>query len=858
MSPPTPGLPRVMPSPGHPPRRLARAFAVLVPVASVFAPLLAAVVLGGWALGIPSLIQRLIPVDARVMPPDIALGLMAAGVALWLLHVPAARGWRLGVGRGLATAAVLLGAEGLGRYLAAEEGPGFTGPWLRALLARSDLSSWVRPSPGGALSLLLLGVSLWLLHVRERRGWYPARWLAFGVALIASRVFIGFLYQEHALDVAALNPRMPPSVPMGIHTALALLLLSLGVLSVHPEHGMLGVLLRDDLGGHSARRLLPAALFVVLAVGGVRLLGEWLGLYGTAFGVTLFVLLVMVAFIAVSVWNADALSRLHARRLQAEDVLRLSEERFRTAFEHAPIGMALLSVDGRFLDTNAALRGIVGYSRDELLSRSVSDITVPEDLPADQENAERLRSGDINSFQREKHYIHKDGRRITILVKGSVVRDAQGAALHFISQIQDITERNELAQAWRFLAEVGPRLAAASLEPRKTLATVAALAVPTLADWCLVDFLGEDGDVQGVETAAAMPETAARLREMLKQYPHAPFRQGGLIASVLRSGQPVLLPEVSWEVLQRTAEDAAHLEFLRGLAPASALIVALRFRGQNLGALILATSESGRRYGARDLALAEELARRGSLALENAYLHQRSEQATRVRDEVLRIVAHDLRAPLNVISLSTGMLARALPAPGGHKSLESIEKSVHRANRLIQDLLDVARMEGGNLTVDREPLEVAPLIQEAVEQHRALMEAKSLQLVARVPRGLPPVLADRERVLQILSNLMGNALKFTPEGGRITLRVQPEAGQVRFLVSDTGPGIAAADLPHLFERFWQAGVKRREGAGLGLAIVKGLVEAHGGQVHAESRAGGGSTFGFTLPAGPVTPATDLA
>ncbi|WP_244237850.1 PAS domain S-box protein, partial [Corallococcus llansteffanensis] len=341
-----------------------------------------------------------------------------------------------------------------------------------------------------------------------------------------------------------------------------------------------------------------------------------------------------------------------ARRL-AEDVLRNSEERFRAAFEYAPIGMAMVRLDGRFLHVNAALCDIVGYSQEEMLSMTFGDLTVSEELQTDLLNAIRLERGDMDTFQREKHYRHRDGHILNIQLTASVIRDAQGEPLHFISQMQDITERKQMEQAWRFLAEAGPRLAA-SLEPQATLATVAALAVPALADWCVVDLLGDEGRVQRVESAAATPELKRSLRELITTYPMDPFRPGRLTSSVLQTGKPLLLPEVSPELLETAAYDAAHLTLLRRLAPLSSIIVPLKTPSRILGFVLLSTSGSGRRYGARELAQAEELARRAASALDNAQLHEKSEQATRIRDEVLRIVAHDLRAPLNVIALSAG------------------------------------------------------------------------------------------------------------------------------------------------------------------------------------------------------------
>ena len=536
-------------------------------------------------------------------------------------------------------------------------------------------------------------------------------------------------------------------------------------------------------------------------------------------------------------------------RKRAEEVLRNSEELFRTAFENAPIGMALVALDGGFLHVNGALCELVGYSRRELLTKTFQDITHASDLEPDLMNVRRLIEGELGTYQMEKRYLHKEGHLVSVLLTCSMVRDSRGEALYFVAQIQDISERKQLERALRFLAEAGPRLAD-SLDPRATLVTVARLAVPALADWCVVEILGEDGRVHLIERVAASEEKSRLLDELFATHPHEPFRQGHLVASVIRTGRSVLLPEVSDGVLESTAEDAHHLSLMRRLDPRSLIVVPLLARERILGAVILLTSRPGRHYDAHDLELAEELARRAGLAIDNACLHARTEQAIRLRDEVLRVVAHDLRSPLQVVSLSSEILLRrsAREKAGADTGpIETIRKAVERANRLIQDLLDVARMEAGHLTVVSGPREAAPLLQEVVELHHALAREKSILLSVELPEGASPVLADRDRVLQIFSNLLGNALKFTPNGGRISLRAQPVGNMMRFSVSDTGPGISEEELPHLFEPFWQARKGGRQGAGLGLAIVRGLVDAHGGRLWVESAPGLGSTFFFTLP-----------
>ncbi|HKP74684.1 MAG TPA: ATP-binding protein [Longimicrobiaceae bacterium] len=227
-----------------------------------------------------------------------------------------------------------------------------------------------------------------------------------------------------------------------------------------------------------------------------------------------------------------------------------------------------------------------------------------------------------------------------------------------------------------------------------------------------------------------------------------------------------------------------------------------------------------------------------------------AEAAVRARDEVLRIVAHDIGNSLSAVKIHALVLERTLPGDDSeaHKRTAAIRDLTAQMDRLRQDLLDVAAIEAGRLSVEPVPTDVGEVLRDAVEALSALASQKGAALSAEVAPGLPRVPADRERVLQVLANLGGNAVKFTAAGGSVVLSAErDEAGGVRVSCADTGPGIAAEDLPHVFDRFWQARSTRRAGAGLGLAIAKGIVEAHGGAITAESTVGQGSTFAFTLP-----------
>ena len=227
-----------------------------------------------------------------------------------------------------------------------------------------------------------------------------------------------------------------------------------------------------------------------------------------------------------------------------------------------------------------------------------------------------------------------------------------------------------------------------------------------------------------------------------------------------------------------------------------------------------------------------------------------AESAVRTRDEVVSIVSHDLRNPLSTVQMAAAYLLDSLPADAvrasDRKSLQMIKRAAESMARMIQDLLDIARIESGHLAVQRAVFPLAAFMDEAATMLRPLAENQRQRLDVTVADGVDSVCADRDRLLQILSNLVGNAVKFTPPGGTITMAAEAEDGAVRFRVSDTGTGIHPEHVPHLFDRFWQATRTDRRGLGLGLPIVKGLVEAHGSRIVVTSTVGQGTTFSFTI------------
>jgi signal transduction histidine kinase len=250
----------------------------------------------------------------------------------------------------------------------------------------------------------------------------------------------------------------------------------------------------------------------------------------------------------------------------------------------------------------------------------------------------------------------------------------------------------------------------------------------------------------------------------------------------------------------------------------------------------------------------EVLLRARSLSLALRQRAEEAEQAARTRDDVLALVAHDLRNPLNLV-LSSGMFLLDTVEglePRAREQLEVIRRAVGHMNRLTQDLLEVAGMEAGAISIEPQEEPVERLLSSACRTMQHVANESQIELSCDPGTAVPPVHADRDRIEQVLGNLIGNAVRFTPRGGQVRIGAERDGERVRFSVADTGVGIDPDNLPHVFDRFWQAKRSRDGGAGLGLAIARGIVAAHGGDMWVESEKGNGSTFFFTLPIAPPT------
>jgi signal transduction histidine kinase len=350
--------------------------------------------------------------------------------------------------------------------------------------------------------------------------------------------------------------------------------------------------------------------------------------------------------------------------------------------------------------------------------------------------------------------------------------------------------------------------------------------------------------LRGLADAAVAVNSAENVHDLLVAAAmHACLITGAPVARVVLASQPA--SELAEEDAAGGWYSAEGDEPHDMSAPAEILLPGRD--GQAIGKILL--DIWAHRGG--DGVVLDQLARLVGGALENVRLYRAAQRATQARDDVLAIVSHDLRNPLHTIVLSASYLADVflndLP-DAALQQTQIIRRAVDRANRLIQDLLDVSSIEAGGLAVMAEPIAPDILVAEACDAMSSTATAAQLTLNCRADEDLPDVMADRERLQQVFSNLIGNAVKFTPIGGSIHVTASASGPfAVRFSVRDSGQGISDENLPHIFDRFWQARHANRTGAGLGLAIARGIVEAHDGTISAVSEPGKGTEIAFDLP-----------
>lgn len=512
----------------------------------------------------------------------------------------------------------------------------------------------------------------------------------------------------------------------------------------------------------------------------------------------------------------DATQRSKTEKLRDQQV---------AAMDASIDGMAIFNDDQQFTFLNDAHVKIYGYeSREELLGKTWEVLYEKNEL-------ERFRKWIMptlwsrGQWRGEAIGMRKD--RTTFPQEVSLTKVRTGG---LVCVVRDISERKRWERRKTFVSEYNAALAE-SMDYAETLDRVVRLTIPQFADYGILSLKGHREIVLACSQRSRETTNVDALEE-LKHYPFEDF-SGALDID--------------------TESSVSRHKIFRDLKINSGTSASLRIRGRAFGwvAFLRRQDHPEGKFDDTDRYLVDGMAYRAALAVENARLFREAREAVSLRENLMAAVSHDLKNPLTAISINCEILGRFTKAPliGPHikRIAKNLTVSVDRMGALIKQLLEFEKMRSGRLQLEKSTVDLDEVISEIDIVFQPLAQKKAIRFTTRLNSKTKSFFGDRDRLMQVLSNLIGNAIKFTGKSGQITLEIMDLPDELVFSVIDTGIGIPEQELDHVFELYWQSSGTAGQGSGLGLAIAKGIVEAHGGRIWAKSKAGRGSTFSFSIP-----------
>lgn len=528
----------------------------------------------------------------------------------------------------------------------------------------------------------------------------------------------------------------------------------------------------------------------------------------------------------------------------------LPESQFRTIFENAYDALLVHDAQGTIIAANLQLHKTFGYSQSELIGKPM-EILVPDKLQP------------IHSTLRAKYYESpypramgsnsrlygrkKDGSEIPVDIYLNTFH--QDKSVFGCATIRDLAETKKQFEKVSFLSELS-RTLSETRDYQDRIQIFAQRLVPMFADTCIVSIL-ENDKLTLKAIASEDPQKKDFIQALAFHY--RPTIDNQFTAdSVLENMKPVFVERLTEGPTPNNEIEQELLARMELFQINGFVILPLISRGKEIGVMTLSMTKNGHRFDRCDLPFFEAVASRCAVAVENARLSQEKDAALRSRELVLSLVSHDLKNPLTIIDLAGQALLGSKLVDEERKNAlaQKIRNSTAIMQRMIGDLLLVGKIQSGTLAIQPSENELSPIIEAALAAHQNLAKQRGLSISIQNASVLPPAFIDPDRITQVLWNLIGNAVKFTPPGGSIIISTRLVGKMIEVSVSDTGPGIPENELPKVFESFWQAKKTAGLGTGLGLAIAKGLVQAHGGDIWVESKTGQGSRFFFTVGIAP--------
>ncbi|MFQ4142612.1 PAS domain S-box protein [Chlorogloeopsis sp. ULAP02] len=543
-------------------------------------------------------------------------------------------------------------------------------------------------------------------------------------------------------------------------------------------------------------------------------------------------------------------------RKQAEVALHITQERYRSLAESLPQLVCTARIDGRADYCNQSWIEYTGLGLAQTQGFGwLQAIHIDDRSSAITQSMQALRTG--NPYSIELRLRRADGVYHWHLARIVTIKSEDGNVVGWLGTATDINEQKHTEQTQRFLAQASQTFAAANLDLQNILDTITRLVSEFTGDVCTLSLVSEDGQwLAPVSFYHIDSRVRELISELLKNYPRRADQ--GIGGRVMQTGEAILITATSPQELSDEIKSDYQLEFER-FKVCSMLLVPLKVQGQTMGILSLSRHYPGQPHNHDDQILIQDLADRAAMAIANARLYEaqqraraEAEAANRTKDEFLAVLSHELRTPLNPILGWTKLLRRGkIDTSKTALALETIERNAKLQAQLIEDLLDISRILQGKLILNSCQVDLISTLNAAIETVRLAAEAKAIHIETNFAAGIDNVLGDAGRLQQVFWNLISNAVKFTPTGGRVKIQLEILGSQAQVQVQDTGRGINPEFLPYVFDYFRQSDssiTRTFGGLGLGLAIARHIVELHGGTIAAASPGiGQGATFTVRLP-----------